>query len=215
MSRRLPAWTLLLVAAASLSYLVPGLAEVLVFDRHAIGQGELWRLLSGHLVHFSASHLLLDLAVVALAGAAIERGPRCAAGALYTGSALAISLALLVLQPQMAFYGGLSGIATAQIAFLAWLGLGAAGPRHWLCLGCLGALALQVIGDFFSGGSWLQLLGDQPFAPAPLAHGAGALSGTILAWRARRQRPARSAADPARCLPEIIQTKPSPDQDTG
>ena len=39
---------------------VPRLSELLVYDRRAILNGELWRLLTAPLVHFSASHIFCD-----------------------------------------------------------------------------------------------------------------------------------------------------------
>ncbi|HEX9171332.1 MAG TPA: rhomboid family intramembrane serine protease, partial [Telluria sp.] len=43
------------------------------FDRSAIPAGQLWRLWSGHLVHFSVPHALGDALVLLAAGLSVER----------------------------------------------------------------------------------------------------------------------------------------------
>ena len=50
----------------------PRFSDLLVYDRQAILSGELWRLLTAPLVHFSASHLFWDVVVFSLAGFAIN-----------------------------------------------------------------------------------------------------------------------------------------------
>ena len=59
----LPWFTLLLAGAAVLIYLVAGPAPAgLLFDRAALANGEVWRLLTGHLVHSDPAHLAWNLA---------------------------------------------------------------------------------------------------------------------------------------------------------
>src|SRR4051812_25687175 len=54
---------LLIFPLAFAIHLAPGFKAWLIYDRAAILHGELWRLWTGHLVHFSNSHLLLDASV--------------------------------------------------------------------------------------------------------------------------------------------------------
>ena len=59
---RLPWRSLLFVTLAILGYLIPGGApEFWVFDRVAIAQGEIWRLVTGHWGHSDLKHALLEL----------------------------------------------------------------------------------------------------------------------------------------------------------
>jgi hypothetical protein len=50
-ARRLPVASLLFVVFALAVNVVPGVADWLQFDRHAIARGELWRLVTSHYVH--------------------------------------------------------------------------------------------------------------------------------------------------------------------
>ena len=109
--------TLTIALTAIIAYTLPGLSGVLVYDRQAIMDGEIWRLLSAPLVHFSGSHLFWDVAVFTAAGLAINasrcRGflPVCAFAALTPG------VAYLLWVPSIARYGGLSALATGSVAF--------------------------------------------------------------------------------------------------
>ncbi|NOZ51573.1 MAG: rhombosortase [Gammaproteobacteria bacterium] len=85
------------------------------FDRNAIFAGEIWRLLSGHLTHLSWSHLLMNAAGLALIWALFRR--RLSNGRwiqVMVISALLISLLLLLLNPQLRWYVGFSGILHAM-----------------------------------------------------------------------------------------------------
>jgi rhomboid family GlyGly-CTERM serine protease len=100
-------------------WFAPGLAERLVYDRSAIPAGEVWRLVTGHLVHFSADHLWLDVAAFLIAGWAMETRMAAPRWPMFGAAPLFISLTLLGMEPGMARYGGLSGWATALLAFAA------------------------------------------------------------------------------------------------
>lgn len=84
--------------------------QALRYDRTAIGDGELWRLLSGHLVHLGWGHYLLNAAGLALVWLLVGH-------ALTTGlwlCALVVIIAVIdvgfwFLNPQLAWYVGLSG----------------------------------------------------------------------------------------------------------
>ena len=47
--RNAPWWTIGLVTAAVAVLMIPGAAELLVYERSAIARGELWRLFTAHL----------------------------------------------------------------------------------------------------------------------------------------------------------------------
>ena len=46
---------------------------LLQYDREALAAGETWRILTGHLTHWNAEHLLWDVMVFVALGAACER----------------------------------------------------------------------------------------------------------------------------------------------
>lgn len=88
------------------------LAAALAWERGAILHGQLWRLWSGHLVHYSASHAAADATALGAAGLLAEPlvGTRRFALVLLGGAA-ALSLGLLACAPGLAEYRGASGLA--------------------------------------------------------------------------------------------------------
>ena len=101
----------------------PDLSSLLEFDRRAILAGEVWRLWTGHLVHYSAQHAMIDLATAFIAAsiAAQSFGVRRVLAALGFGAPV-ISLGLLLAAPQCLYYRGASGLAVL-LAVMAGAGL--------------------------------------------------------------------------------------------
>ena len=193
-------WAVLILAPALVAYLLPGVAAAMIYDRPAILAGELWRLVTGHWVHFSASHLLCDVVVIGITAWLMEsRGYRYFPALCFL-SALSISLVMLVSLPDMTYYGGLSGIAMAGVVYLALHGSREVQPWRGVCLGLLllsvGKLAFDAsIGDFA-----MIDVEDDSVRPVPLSHLTGAVSGVVVyLWSAMnrsRCSPASSNADP-------------------
>jgi rhomboid family GlyGly-CTERM serine protease len=114
---RLPLLTCLMVGVSLLVYLYPFLTDALVYDRQAVLSGGWWRLFTAPLVHFSVSHLGWNLLVFGVAGWAVQR-----AGYRYFWLVCALACGLpgpiyLLTAPELAMYGGLSGVATAAVVF--------------------------------------------------------------------------------------------------
>jgi rhomboid family GlyGly-CTERM serine protease len=178
-------WPAALAACAVAAYLSPSLGAILIYDRPAILAGELWRLITGHWVHFSASHLLFDVVVFGASGWLIEsRGYRYFP-ALCGVAASSIGLAMLAALPGMAQYGGLSGVAMASTVYLALHGRREASPWRWICAGILalgiGKLLADVVGDGFA----LIDLQDEAVVNVPMSHFVGAAAGlAVYLWSA-------------------------------
>jgi rhomboid family GlyGly-CTERM serine protease len=102
--------TAVAVAAFILSYWPQGLL-LFRYERMAISSGQLWRLVSAHLVHVNTSHLLLNLGGLLLICELLwSRLPiRHGIGLLASGAA-GIDGLLWWLHPEMAWYAGLSGV---------------------------------------------------------------------------------------------------------
>jgi len=89
------------------------------YDRAAIAHGQWWRLWTGHWVHFSWSHLAWNLAVLMTVGAWLECiRPGSLIRCTFVTAPL-ISLALLLGDPGLQVYGGLSGLAVHVLVLLA------------------------------------------------------------------------------------------------
>ncbi len=174
---RVPVYTLSLLALAAVAAAIPSVGALLVYDRDAILKGELWRLLSGHLVHFSVFHLIADQFALGGAGCLIERRLRRATVWLYLAMAGAIGIALLLFEPRLARFGGLSGLAYGSVFYLALSHLRRGMPARALALTVLSALLLKLLVDGIQPVSFLGGPGFQSFVPVPLSH----LIGVIVA----------------------------------
>ena len=105
--------TLVVVVACVLLAVAPAaLIERLSGNRSAILQGEFWRLWSGHVVHFSLRHALIDSAtLLVISGIAeAEFGSRRVALLLLVGAPL-MSIGMMFATPELIDYRGASAIA--------------------------------------------------------------------------------------------------------
>ena len=177
---RMPVQTLAICATALLVYLVPGLMPLLIYDRAAIAHGELWRLLTGNLVHLSDAHVALDLAAFLIAGTIIEQRGYRHFTTLCVSAAALIGTAIYLFEPTLQFYGGLSGIVTAAVVYLCLQGMTEQGSWRWLCATMLAALSAKLWFELVSGKSLLLVVGGGNFVPVPLSHLTGAVVAVIL-----------------------------------
>lgn len=181
-------WLLGLLIAALVLLSLPGEPGRLLlrYEREAILQGEYWRLLTGHLVHGNALHLLLNVAGLGLIAALFPShySPRqwLLIGLL---SLVAIDVAFVFWQPQLSWYVGLSGVLHGALA--------AGGIAWWRRESKPLALALSVI--FVGKLAWEQWYGALPLSGGMAVvvdahlYGAlgGALAGAILWMNTRTQ----------------------------
>ena len=177
-SLRIPRVTIVIATVAITIALVPALQDALVLDRGAVAEGQLWRIATGNLVHFSPSHLLYDLLVVTVAGAILERAGRAIGGAVAL-SAVAIGIAMLLLEPGLESYGGLSGLAYTLTVMLALESIAASGLTR-IAGGAMLALALAKLWWELRSGSFLLVAdADEAFRAVPVAHLVGAATGAL------------------------------------
>lgn len=167
-----PGLCLLLGLGALALQLGAGDGAVWALDRSKT-LGEPWRLLSAALWHWNAWHLagnLAGLALLALLGWRAGFGMRPALAWLL---AWPLTQALLLLQPRLPLYAGLSGVLHAGV-LLAALALW----RQWLGKALLAGLVAKLLLEQ----PWGPLLRPNDWwggATLPLAHLAGALAGTL------------------------------------
>lgn len=104
-------WLALIVGMACVVFQVTDLTEILRFSRDEINAGQWWRLLSGNLVHLGYPHLFLNLAGLAaitlLLADAMTIGQWSVTAVT---SMLGVGLGLLLFDPQLHWYVGLSGV---------------------------------------------------------------------------------------------------------
>ncbi len=177
-----PPWFSLFATAGCVGlYLAFGAANAdLLYDRAAIESFEIWRLLAGHLVHTDIEHLvwnagsLLILAMTAEMG--FHRRWPDLISALGIG-AISITVALLVLRPELRLYCGLSGVLNTLLVLVLYDGWKA--TRHWI----FPAIAIGDVVKITTEAA----LGEAVFTSAawpsvPEAHAAGLLAGIAIAF---------------------------------
>jgi rhomboid family GlyGly-CTERM serine protease len=149
-------------------------AELFALTPHA-AHGEVWRLWTGHLVHYDLRHLLTNAIAIAIPLALADRGSRRSILLSITLLAPAISLVLLACA-HFDEYRGASALALAiwVASALSLLRAQTASDRHTgaaLITLAIGKLAFETAG---AGHLWTEV------APLPLAHAAGAVAGMIV-----------------------------------
>lgn len=165
----------------------PDLGGRLIYQRADILNGEPWRLLTAHLVHANWTHLWLDLAglmLVWLLFGEFATSRRWLTISLVT--ALGLSLAMLMFDPDMQRYRGISGVGHGLMMAGAVFALPKSRPwgLAWVML-----LAAKIL--------WEQLFGPIPGSEAAVggrvaidAHAYGVILGGAcagwLSWRSPR-----------------------------
>ena len=207
---RLPGVSLLVVALVLLLHAIPRAAPLLAYERGALARGEPWRWITCHWVHASGELLFWDLVAFVPLAALCELRDRRRLVAALAAATVAIPAALFLLQPQLDFYGGLSGIDSALFALLAtllWRHLRAAGhpARAFMVLAACVAFAAKTGYEAATGsGVFVNTLATN-LASSPLAHVAGAAvgitigavaagKGTRIVERRREDHPRRGMA---------------------
>lgn len=176
----------LLAGVWLLDFVTGGLASSLFFlDSGAVAEGQVWRLLTASLVSGSFLGVLMNLAVLWLAGRALESElGRWRFLALYLTAGLGGATLFLVLGPP---FGGALAASAAVVGLLAANAIGKrkAGEDVRGDLGLLLLLVLYAVLVGFSGYGWLTLVGGILV---------GGLSGWVLAHAPRRHRSLLQAA---------------------
>ena len=154
----------------------PATTEWLRYDRTAIHNGELWRILSGNLVHLGWEHLLMNLAGLILIWLLYGRLLSNQQWLLVVlMSSLAVGVGLYLTNPQLDWYVGQSGMLHGLFVTGLVINLRKGYKLEWLLL--LGLIVKLI---------WEQIHGALP-GSAELAGGAvivdahlfGAISGII------------------------------------
>jgi rhomboid family GlyGly-CTERM serine protease len=181
---------LMLVAAPD------SLTAGLAYDREAIFNGELWRLWTAHVVHFSWQHAVSDALVLFAATTLAGRlaSPRMIWCLLAIG-APAISLGLLLAAPEMSEYRGASGLAMMMSVLCGGLLWPAASDGFRLLLAVAGCgLAAKLVAEAM--GVSISLAGlPSGVAVSWQAHAFGACCAvTAILWHRRH-----TACNPPNC----------------
>ena len=165
----------------------------------ALAFSQPWRAFSAVGVHYSPIHLLGNLAGAALAGlfGVVARVPTRLAWAWLAAWPLT-QLGLLA-RPELAHYGGLSGVLHAGVAaVVASLLVTGRRAQRWIGAAVLLGLGAKLLSEA-PWGAALRHPAGWDIAVAPLAHATGTLAGALCAafallWRRDRSDPLESHA---------------------
>jgi len=140
---------------------------------------EAWRTVTAAWVHWSDRHLFTNLLAAAVVGAYGWAASVPRAQALAWLAAWPLTHLALLTKPDLAHYGGLSGVLHAGVAITClWLLLRARGLRR--AVGAAVALGLLIkLGSEHPWGPALQRSEEWDIAVAPIAHSTGALAGLL------------------------------------
>jgi rhomboid family GlyGly-CTERM serine protease len=192
-ARRPLFWLVGLLAAALVSPALFGDSgrRWLQYERAGVLDGEYWRLISGHFVHGTTQHLLLNLAGLGLVALLFARDYSVRAWLLVLlFSIVAIDLGFVFYEPHLSWYVGFSGVLHGALA--------AGAVAWWRSESGLLALALSaILVGKLAWEQWqgaLPLSGDLPVVVDAHLYGAigGALAASILwvfrqPWFSRRR----------------------------
>lgn len=174
-----PRLTLCLGAAIGAVYLLLGPAPAgLMLERQAVANGEIWRLLTGHLVHADDAHLSWNLGAFLVLSGLYELQERPGPGryfGLIAAGALAIDAWFWWLQPGLPVYCGLSGVLNSFFAVLAVL-LWRRTRHPAIALAGLAAIAKIAVEAALGA----PLLPTTTWTAVPGAHAAGFAAGLLL-----------------------------------
>ena len=160
----------------------------------ALVSAEPWRAVTAVAVHYSREHLvanLLAVALTALFGMVAQLPARMAVAWL---AAWPLTQLGLLLRPELAHYGGLSGVVHAGVAVvITWLLLTGTRAQRLVTLAVLAGFAGKLVSEA-PWGPALRHADGWNIATAPIAHTAGAVAGALcaaLVWATWRSRSAR------------------------
>lgn len=181
--RRAPCVTLLLTLTAALIHLSFSLRLQLLYDRSALIQHDLWRLLTCHWVHLSWDHLFWSAMTFLGLGSVCEMMDRNKFLVTVGISALLIPISIWWGMPDLKIYGGLSGLDCALYALLMVLLIRReirSGNRVWPAFFSimLAGLIAKIIYETVTGMTLFVSNNHAGMVPVPLAHLVGGIVGT-------------------------------------
>jgi len=173
------AWLALAALLASASVLAWWAPAWRLDWQPALAGSEPWRAWSAAFVHWSALHLGANLGATAAVAAFGWAAKVPARAALAWGAAWPLTHVGLLLRPELAHYGGLSGMLHGGVAVVVlWLVATGRGRRRavgaMVGVGLLAKLWLEQ-----PWGPVLRHAADWDIAVAPLAHATGAVAGLV------------------------------------
>lgn len=198
-------WTVaacaLAVAATAAAFASDRVAGALIADAR-IAHGQVWRALTGPLVHATWGHLARDAALVAIAGAGYEAPLRSRRTLVFALGLVLPALAALA-AGGVRWYCGLSGLSHALLAAaLSYEVVSRRGRARAIALGLAAIAAVKPLYELVTGTPAFAMSLGNGVVQMPVAHATGVCVGIACGLRAaldrRRAAPERAPVVPAR-----------------
>lgn len=167
------------VAAVALYFYAPkdsGNFQYLILNRD--WPDELWRLVTGHIVHTDFNHLAWNVAALLILGTIIELRSRCLASISCIVALVSVSTWFSV-QSMFAEYAGMSGVLNTTFVVALYI-LGGGQLLHKSNSGLWLIFFLYLSKNIFEGINGDALFTNTAWQPTPGAHIAGMLGGISL-----------------------------------
>ncbi len=191
--RRAPVLSMVLCTAAMVIAARPNWGSALACDASSLLTGQIWRIWTCHLVHWSLDHVLWEGLTLLALGSLCEILDRRRLAVTLAVSAALIPLGMAVTNPNM-LYGGLSGLDIACFTLLITTLTRHAYARNDCAMtlvgvGFLVGLIAKILFELNTGTTIFVQSADV-FTAAPLAHMIGAATGFFMALPPTDCRPA-------------------------
>lgn len=189
-------WPLITIITVGICMMLPrwpASESILQFDRTSLLSGQIWRLLTCHLTHWSASHEFWSVGAFAVLGLLGELCDRRAFVSCCIGAALACSISLLLFWPDIQIFRGMSGVGSALFTWLVVLKLRTSGGQKRFST--FRALLVMLLIGFIAKVTWealthhsLFVSGDgTAFVSLPGVHAIGGAVGICMAMLIHRR----------------------------
>ncbi|MCD4781743.1 MAG: rhombosortase [Candidatus Omnitrophica bacterium] len=178
LKRHIPWHTIMIsVGIILLHYLFMPLNALFIYNRSAIAQNEVWRLLTGHLVHYNFDHLFWNVLAFGIIGTTVElKSLKRFYRALlisFTGVGLWLWLGAYTLPEYSGLSGALNGLFVGAI-WMEWKDT----KQNYLILILLGAIA-KIIFELLTHQTIFMQPSEQ-CSSVPISHLAGLMSGFVF-----------------------------------
>ncbi|TWU57807.1 rhombosortase [Rubripirellula reticaptiva] len=176
--------TIVVAIAAIATFASPSLATLCQVDFDLIGDGQWWRILTGHFTHFDGSHLFWDLLMFGVLGAVCECRHRRFFPFAMAFMAAGITASIAVWCDGIDVYRGLSGIDTGLFVWFvidqcraSWMANDKKSAALWL----VPAIGLVGKSIFEAQTGQTVFVDSSTFTPLVQSHLAGAAIGVVCA----------------------------------
>jgi len=184
--RRIPILTIsLLLLLIGLHWMVEDKTS-LYFSATGIQRGEIWRIVSGHLMHADLQHLLWNCLGLLVLGTLLESRSRLVLLAALGAGIVFVSGLLLTPYPQLEYYCGLSGVLNTLLLVALWFEWRL--TRSWAIVLITCCSIAKVIVEVSQGISIVTQISWPPYA---WSHVAGLFGGLCVIWILAKTRPVK------------------------